>query len=209
VAEYGQPNFHFVPPGILPRGPVGDVETRIRNQLEQEGPLPTSIDYAVQPTMAVADGMSPGNSKTRNRGFVFSGVGIASGQCHGIRAIPTERFGVIIDAVYLSINGSASAGNADIVQLALFDPGNAGAPVVPVGGAVPWIDAPDGSLAPCWIASAAAATGNIFQTVNLPNLGPPAKIDLKMYLSPGSIFVLRFAAAGLGSFTFSVHGRTF
>lgn len=208
MGEYEKPNFHWVDPGILPRGPVGDVETRIRKQLEQEGPLPTTINYGVTPTMAVADGLTAGNSLTRNRAWVWSEAAIASGQWRQFQAVP-GTLGLLIDLVLLSINGSVVAGNGDIIQFGIYAPGSAAAPGVPVAGAVPWIDTPDGSLAPVWTLSGAGAIGQVFQTVNIPNLGLPAQIPLRIYLPPLASFAIRHAAAGVGTFTSTVYGRTF
>jgi len=99
--------------GTLPRGPLGDTETRLRNALEQEGPLPLSLDYRILPVVLVGDATGPGMGERRGRRFMAR-LGTSTGVANvsGIQAITED---VVIDLIQFTVDTQVGITGVELV----------------------------------------------------------------------------------------------
>lgn len=191
----------------LPRGPLGDVEERIRNELEQEGPQPLELDYGIVPVVLVGDGTLPGRSLYRTRSFskyweaVATGTNLVLGCAPGIE-------GFIVDQVNYSAAGGAGAA-ADAIRAYQYPPSIAPV-VVPSTSDVFMTDRYVGDFAPIFSGSGAGApTVNPFHYVQVGAGNWNLVVPVRWFIPQGTVLAFRPVASAAGQFQVNVMGRTF
>lgn len=183
-----------------PRGPLGDLETRIRLALEQEGRIPlellTGVDVSLQgPSLDL-----PGFSKTRGRRFQATHTTTAAGRfaiiCPTVATIQSN--GIILTGLLLNVRVALSEvwwRAMDPATTAAIWPGllttvnvfSVDARGVSTGGEIP---AATGVAAPGGVARPADANGRM----TFPNNQTPLYFPMEVFLPPGNGFELAAVA---------------